>query len=79
MISYLEILDLIQQGQWDKAHGLVQHRSDSMACLIHAYLHSIEGDLDNARYWYARANEIAPCNTLDEEYQRLSSLIKGQC
>jgi len=28
---------------------------DELSCLIHAYLHRLEGHFDNARYWYRRA------------------------
>jgi hypothetical protein len=45
-----------------------------MSCLIHAYLHRVEGDLGNARYWYAEAGEKMPKNTLEEELKRLFSL-----
>ena len=46
-------------GKWDAAHNLVQqHENDRTAAWIHAVLHKIEGDLDNARYWYRRADRM---------------------
>lgn len=42
-------------GEWDRAHKIVQEYSDPIACWIHAVLHKIEGDAGNSRYWYARA------------------------
>ena len=75
-INYLEILDLTKQGEWDKAHQLVQPHYEPLACLIHAYLHRIEGDLGNAHYWYNRTNQKMPDNTLDEEFSRLYLLAK---
>jgi hypothetical protein len=53
--DYIKVLNLAKQGNWDEAHRLVQSFSDSWSCLIHAYLHRVEGDLSNARYWYGRA------------------------
>ena len=42
-------------GDWTKAHKIVmQDEDDEFACWIHAVLHRQEGDLPNARYWYAR-------------------------
>src|SRR5688572_18940635 len=44
-------LDLAKEGKWDQSHELVQEYSDELSCLIHAYLHRIEGDIGNAKYW----------------------------
>ena len=77
-MTYLEILDLAKQGEWHKAHELVQPHYEKTACLIHAYLHRVEGDTDNARYWYHQAHETMPDNTLDEEFERLYSLVQNQ-
>jgi hypothetical protein len=63
-----------RSGDWDAAHNLVQSRSDKLACLIHAYLHREEGDLGNAGFWYRRAGESVPDNTLAEELDRLYAL-----
>ena len=42
-------------GKWQEAHEIVQQdERDELACWIHAVLHRQEGDLPNARYWYAR-------------------------
>jgi hypothetical protein len=42
-------------GKWTAAHDIVQQdEDDEFACWIHAVLHRQEGDLPNARYWYAR-------------------------
>ncbi|MEQ1546793.1 hypothetical protein [Methyloglobulus sp.] len=66
-----QVLKLIQQNDWDAAHRLVQDYSDSLSCQIHGYLHRIEGDLSNARYWYQRAGLHMPDNSRDEELKRL--------
>lgn len=71
-------LDLIQQGKWDQAHQLVQKHSDRLSCLIHAYLHSVEGDTGNARYWYHRVGEETPAHSLEEEFDRLVTLAQAE-
>lgn len=74
--DYIKALDLIKEGKWDEAHELVQPHFDPQSCLIHAYLHRVEGDLSNARYWYRRANQTMPSNSLAEELKRLEQIIK---
>ena len=69
--DYKRALDLARGVHWDDAHEIVQPHTDSLSCLIHAYLHRVEGDLGNAGYWYRRAGERTPGNTLDEEFERL--------
>jgi hypothetical protein len=55
-VALTEAVDLALAGDWDKAHAIVQQdESDQLSCWIHAVLHKIEGDEENARYWYARA------------------------
>ncbi|HEX5538244.1 MAG TPA: hypothetical protein VFX01_00520 [Methylophilaceae bacterium] len=49
-------VDAALNGEWDKAHVIVQEYGDATACWIHAVLHKIEGDAGNSRYWYARAH-----------------------
>lgn len=70
----MRALELARAGRWDEAHRLVQSSSDSLSCLVHGYLHRLEGDLGNAGYWYARAGENLPANALDEEWRRLAEL-----
>ncbi|MDH3639726.1 MAG: hypothetical protein OES09_14875 [Gammaproteobacteria bacterium] len=74
-IDHRKVLDYAKEGRWDDAHKLVQSFSDRISCLIHAYLHRVEGDLGNARYWYRRADEEMPDNTLEEEFARLSESL----
>jgi hypothetical protein len=69
--DHIKALDLARDGSWDESHKLVQQYSDTLSCLIHAYLHRVEGDMGNAQYWYAHAAVDMPDNTLDEELNRL--------
>ena len=55
----LRAIELALANQWDASHRLVQqHEGDVTASWIHAVLHKIEGDPDNSRYWYHRANRM---------------------
>ena len=59
------------RGRWDDAHRTVQAHDDAASAQVHAYLHRVEGDLANARYWYTRAG-VEPCDAaLEEEWQQL--------
>ena len=69
--DHTKALDLSKAGKWEEAHRLIQGRSDPMSCRIHAYLHRVEGDLSNAKYWYRRAAESMPDISLEEELSRL--------
>ena len=50
-----KVLAHLRRNEWDKAHAIVMGMRDKLAFRIHGLLHRIEGDLDNARYWYGRA------------------------
>lgn len=53
-------LDLLDKGDWQAAHVIVQNESSSLAAWLHGIVHTLEGDLDNARYWYRRADRSFP-------------------
>ncbi len=45
---------------------------------MHAYLHRKEGDLSNARYWYARAGRPVAGGTLEAEWEALVHELAGE-
>ena len=45
---------------WQAAHEIVQHDESTVAAWLHGIVHTLEGDLDNARYWYRRAKRHFP-------------------
>lgn len=61
------------RGDWDEAHKLAQDNDGADAAWVHAWLHRIEGDLDNARYWYGQAGRDERHGTTDEELGELLS------
>ena len=73
--DYIEALDLARDGNWLESHKIVQQYNDKLSCLIHAYLHRQEGDLNNANYWYRRAGVEMPATSLEEELKHLYTII----
>jgi Flp pilus assembly protein TadD len=53
--SLLQAVALLEAGDWQAAHEIVQHERSELAAWLHGIVHTLEGDLDNARYWYRRA------------------------
>ena len=48
-------IDLLASGDWQAAHMIVQEDTSTLAAWLHGIVHTLEGDLDNARYWYGKA------------------------
>ncbi len=53
-------VDLLDAGDWQQAHEIVQNETSAVAAWLHGIVHTLEGDLDNARYWYRRAKRAFP-------------------
>jgi hypothetical protein len=47
-------------GEWQPAHEIVQADKSVLAAWMHGIVHTLEGDLDNARYWYRKADREFP-------------------
>ncbi len=56
--SLQSALKHLDQGDWDAAHKIVQSDESATGCWVHGIVHVMEGDLDNARYWYGRAARV---------------------
>jgi hypothetical protein len=59
-------LDHLDKGDWDAAHKIVQSDESPTGCWVHGIVHVMEGDLDNARYWYGRAAQVFSQDTARE-------------
>ena len=59
------------KGEWHKAHALIQDDDSKEAARVHAHLHRIEGDQDNADYWYRQANEPIAEMPIDQEWSSI--------
>jgi hypothetical protein len=53
---------------WSKAHEIAQAHDDASSAWVHAYLHRVEGDSDNAAYWYRRAGRPVAKASLPDEW-----------
>ncbi|MBL9154175.1 MAG: hypothetical protein JNK37_16900 [Verrucomicrobiales bacterium] len=72
----LKALWCARRGRWHEAHELVQDESSSLASWIHAHLHLIEGDLENAAYWYRLARrEASDASRIDSEWETIAAEV----
>jgi hypothetical protein len=67
------------KDNWDKAHAIVMDEGGEDCAWVHAYLHRVEGDLDNARYWYRQAQRPVPTRPVAAEWDAIAeALLEGQ-
>jgi hypothetical protein len=59
--------------KWDKAHEIVMNEADADCAWVHAYLHRVEGDRDNARYWYRQAKREPASGSLTSEWAMIAA------
>jgi len=67
-------------GRWKDAHEIVQRdEQDELSCWVHAVLHRQEGDLSNARYWYARCGrQLREAVSPEGELHEIQALLRAQ-
>ena len=58
--SLTRAVELLSTGAWQDAHEIVQKEKSTTAAWLHGIVHILEGDLDNARYWYRKAERDFP-------------------
>jgi hypothetical protein len=70
----------LEAGQWQSAHEIVQeHEEHPVANWMHAIVHRLEGDLDNARYWYRRSGRAsAEPLPLDQELPQIRAALQSR-
>ena len=79
----LRLLDAVAKalaGDWPAAHLVVQDPSetDPTAAWIHAVVHRMEGDLGNARYWYARCGRrLREGVSTEAELLEIEGVLRG--
>ena len=73
----LQALWWAKKGNWEKAHRVVMDEHDRDSAWVHAYLHRVEGDDGNARYWYTQARRATPKLSLDEEWDEIVLALSG--
>ncbi|MFT5180517.1 MAG: hypothetical protein ACI8S3_000391 [Alphaproteobacteria bacterium] len=62
-------------GDWNAAHELVQNQRDNDGRWVHAYLHRIEGDDDNARRWYKSAGQPFSALPFADEWAQIVAAL----
>ncbi len=79
MDSLRHIVELMRQGHWRQAHDLVQDDGSVLAAWLHGILHIQEGDLEDAEYWYGKAERhFRSRGTLEEELALFEAALSGQ-
>lgn len=74
MATLQHVMMHMRSGRWIEAHNLVQTDDSPLAAWLHGILHIQEGDLEDAEYWYGKANRhFRSRGTLDEELQRFEA------
>jgi hypothetical protein len=56
------------KDKWETAHALVMDEGGKDCARVHAYLHRLEKDEENARYWYRRAGTPVATGSLKAEW-----------
>ncbi len=59
------------KDNWSKAHDIVMNDEGKACAWVHAYLHRVEGDLGNARFWYRHAGKLAASGTFEAEWNEI--------
>ena len=58
--SLSRAMELLEAGNWQDAHTIVQKHKTPLAAWLHGIVHILEGDLDNAKGWYGRSERAYP-------------------
>jgi hypothetical protein len=71
----LQALWWAANDNWDRAHQIVMSADDQDCAWVHAYLHRLEGDLDNAKYWYRQARRKPATQELSAEWSEIIAAL----
>jgi hypothetical protein len=69
-VPYVRSLLLLIAGDIESAHRIVQESPDTDGNYLHGMVHRVEGDFDNARYWFFQAG-VHPASA--EIYRRAAA------
>lgn len=83
-VLILEALDLLKAGNFQlgaelgKAHQISQaHEGVALFDWVHALVHRIEGDDENAGYWYRRAGKTRHPGSIEEEWHIIRTAVRS--
>lgn len=74
----LQALWWAARDDWDHAHEAAQSDPGPDAAWVHAYLHRVEGDAENAAYWYGLAHRPVSTAPLGQEWQAIAAALLQQ-
>lgn len=74
----VETINTANNGNWEKAHKIVQDIEHELAYWIHANLHREEGDISNSKYWYRRVGREFTEMDLEEERRLIKEEIENK-
>ena len=63
------------RDDWTRAHEIAQAHDDAPSAWVHGYLHRVEGDNENAAYWYRRAGHPAAKGALGDEWAAIARAL----
>jgi hypothetical protein len=63
------------KGDWTKAHEIAMSGDGADFAWVHAYLHRLEGDIDNAGYWYRQAGRHPPTGAFPAEWAAIAAAL----
>lgn len=67
------------RGDWQGAHEIAQnYEDDAKGQWLHAVVHRMEGDLENARYWYGRCARSLPDGVSTEDELKQIREVLGE-
>jgi hypothetical protein len=68
----------LRRREWQKAHELVMGLEGPLSSHIHGLAHRLEGDIENARYWYKQAGvPFSRSLRLAAELKAIESALKA--
>lgn len=72
-----QVLGHLHAGRWNDAHHLVQDDNSLLGAWLHGILHVQEGDLEDAEYWYGKANRhFRSRGGLQEELEQVETALR---
>jgi hypothetical protein len=78
--ALVRAVDLLARGAWRETHEIVQQDEGRLAAWLHGIAHTLEGDLDNARYWYRKGGRPFPGReAVDQEIAAARVALQALC
>jgi len=70
----IKALCYARAGRWNKAHDLCKNDDSPQSAWVHAHLHRVKGELENAARWYEAAGKSQPDGQLNlgEEWMQIA-------